>query len=342
MWQIKKLPFYIDLVFCLVLLPAMITLLPIERWLVSDSLFVYLLVSWLYIVYILNRRLTMPFLFAGNRRFLIALILILFTLAGTYFITRYQIEVPFHRVHPSRFRQPVPKIKLQQQAVWFLYIVVMTFSMAVGLLTQLYRQIMERQAVEFERKKAELALYKAQINPHFLFNSLNTLYAMVLTGSSQTEDAFTQFIGLMKYMYSNNTKDKIPVCTEVEYIRQYIGLQKYRMPQGFQVHFSYRHDETDQVGIAPMILITFVENVFKHGVSPQRPGEAFVEICMEKGKLLFSTRNPLLNHHRSDSSKGIGIENCRERLDLLYSGRYALSVGEAGNEYVVTLSLDLT
>ncbi len=117
-------------------------------------------------------------------------------------------------MHSSRFRQPVPKIKLQQQAVWFLYIVVMTFSMAVGLLTQLYHQIMERQAVEFERKKAELALYKAQINPHFLFNSLNTLYAMVLTGSAQVEDAFTQFIGLMKYMYANNTKDKIPVCTE--------------------------------------------------------------------------------------------------------------------------------
>lgn len=89
MWQIKKLPFYIDLVFCLVLLPAMITLLPIERWLVNDSLFVYLLVSWLYIVYILNRRLTMPLLFIGNRRFLVALVLILLTLAGTYFITRY-------------------------------------------------------------------------------------------------------------------------------------------------------------------------------------------------------------------------------------------------------------
>lgn len=95
MWQIKKLPFYIDLVFCLVLLPAMITLLPIERWLVNDSLFVYLLVSWLYIVYILNRRLTMPLLFIGNRRFLVALVLILLTLAGTYFITRYQMEIPF-------------------------------------------------------------------------------------------------------------------------------------------------------------------------------------------------------------------------------------------------------
>lgn len=85
MWQIKKLPFYIDLVFCLVLLPAMITLLPLERWLVNDSLFVYLLVSWLYIVYILNRRLTMPLLFIGNRRFLVALVLILLTLAGTYY-----------------------------------------------------------------------------------------------------------------------------------------------------------------------------------------------------------------------------------------------------------------
>lgn len=69
MWQIKKLPFYIDLIFCLVLLPAMMTLLPIERWLINNSLFVYLLVSWLYIVYILNRRFIMPFMFAGKKRF---------------------------------------------------------------------------------------------------------------------------------------------------------------------------------------------------------------------------------------------------------------------------------
>lgn len=164
---------------------------------------------------------------------------------------------------------------------------------------------------------------------------------MVLTGSAQVEDAFTQFIGLMKYMYANNTKDKIPVCTEVDYIRQYIGLQKYRIPRDFQIHFSYHHDETDQMGIVPMILITFVENVFKHGVSSQHAGEAFVDIRMEKGELLFSTRNPLLNHHRSNSSKGIGIENCRKRLDLLYPGRYTLMTGAEGEEYVVTLSLAL-
>ena len=84
MWQIKKLPFYIDLIFCLVLLPAMMTLLPIERWLINNSLFVYLLVSWLYIVYILNRRFIMPFMFAGKKRFWIAVSLILLTAVGTY------------------------------------------------------------------------------------------------------------------------------------------------------------------------------------------------------------------------------------------------------------------
>ena len=341
MWQIKKLPFYIDLIFCLVLLPAMMTLLPIERWLINNSLFVYLLVSWLYIVYILNRRFIMPFMFAGTKRFWIAVSLILLTAVGTYLITRYQMEVPLHHMRRTRLLQHIPKIKLQQQAVWFLYVVVIAFSAAVGLLTQLYHQIMERQAVEFEKKKAELALYKAQINPHFLFNNLNTLYAMVVTGSPKTEDAFIQFINLMKYMYANNTKDKIPLHIEVEYIRQYIELQKYRIAENFDVHFSYVHDETEQMNIAPMILITFVENVFKHGVSSHKEGEAYITIRAEKGELLLATNNPLLNHPDSKASKGIGIENCKKRLDLLYPNRYSLFTGERDGKYAVTLSINL-
>ena len=139
----------------------------------------------------------MPFMFAGKKRFWIAVSLILLTAVGTYLITRYQMKVPLHHMRRTRLLQHIPKIKLQQQAVWFLYVVVIAFSAAVGLLTQLYHQIMERQAVEFEKKKAELALYKAQINPHFLFNNLNTLYAMVVTESPKTEDAFIQFINLI-------------------------------------------------------------------------------------------------------------------------------------------------
>lgn len=341
MLQTKKLPFYIDLIFCLVLLPAMMTLLPIERWLISNSLFVYLLISWLYIVYILNRQFTMPLIFAGKKRLWITLALILLTVTGTYLITRYQMEIPQYRMRHTRFVQHIPKIKLQQQAVWFLYVVVVAFSAAVGLLTQLYRQIMERQAIEFEKKKAELALYKAQINPHFLFNNLNTLYAMVVTNSPKTEDAFIQFINLMKYMYANNTKDKIPLHIEVEYIRQYIELQKYRIAENFNIHFSYVHDDTEQMNIAPMILITFVENVFKHGVSSHKAGEAYISIRAEEGELLLATSNPLLNHSGTKVSKGIGIENCKKRLELLYPNRYNLFAGKRNKEYAVTLSINL-
>ncbi|MDY3068969.1 MAG: sensor histidine kinase [Parabacteroides sp.] len=341
MIQIKKLPFYIDLAFCLFLLPAMIMLLPIERWLVYNSVFVYLLIGWLYLIYMINRRFTMPYFFKGNKYILFAILFLLLAVAGTYLITHYQMEYPHQRMRKIRIPANIPKIQLQQQAVWFLYMVVTTFSLAVGLLTELHRQIMARQEIEFEKKKAELALYKAQINPHFLFNNLNTLYAMVVTGSPQAEDAFTQFISLMKYMYAHNTKDKIPIRTETEYIRQYIELQKYRMPKDFHIHFSYEHDETEQLSIAPMILITFVENVFKHGVSSHQPGDACICIQAKNGELLFTTWNPLLNHSPINESKGIGIENCQKRLELLYSHRYDLRIEKKEELFHVTLRINL-
>ena len=100
----------------------------------------------------------------------------------------------------------------------FLYIAVATFSLAVSLLAELHRQSMARQITEFEKKKTELALYKAQINPHFLFNTLNTLFGLMITGSARAETAFMHFIQLMKYMYTHAGKDKISIDTATDYI----------------------------------------------------------------------------------------------------------------------------
>lgn len=344
----KKIPVYIDWTFCLILLPLMIFLLPVERWAVANPLFVCLFIGWLYMVYVINRRYTIPLLFKERKRIAWAITILVVTVLVTYLLTRFQVEFPryirpirhIHRMNDDLFTKPL-KIRQYQQAVWFLYMVVSVFSMAVSLLTELYRQLMMRQTVEFEKKKAELALYKAQINPHFLFNSLNTLYAMVITQSEKTEDAFMKFINLMKYMYINNIKDKISIHTEVEYIRQYIELQKYRMPECVHIHFSYEYDETEQKEIAPMILITFVENVFKHGISSCNPSDAFVTIRAKNGELCFSTCNPQLNQVHKKESKGIGIENCRKRLELLYPGKYTLSAEEKEGYYVLTLTINL-
>ena len=340
--RIPKLPLYIDIAFCVVLLPSMIMLLPIERWLVYNSVFVYLLVGWLYVVYWVNRKLTVPFLFRDQKRLIWAFILIALTVIGTYLITSYQMEIsPWRQVRRPHVQLSGSKFRLHQQAVWFLFVISSAFSLVVGLLTELYRQMMARQQVEFEKSKAELALYKAQINPHFLFNTLNTLYGFVVTVSAHAETAFMRFIKLMRYMYENGSKDQIPVSTEIEYIEQYIELQKYRIPKEAHIYFSYEHDETECLCIAPMILITFVENAIKYGISSSRPSEIYISIRMEKGELLFTTQNAVLSSGAALGKKGIGIRNCRKRLELLYPGKFLLRNEERDGMYLVTLTIEL-
>ena len=241
----KHLPLGIDLFFCLILLPAMIMLLPVERWLENNSTFVVLLVGWLYAVYFLTRKACVPMLFRSRRQLVIALCMLAGTVLVTWLVTQYQMEFPFRGDHPrpERIRRAanLSKIRLHQQGTWFLYLVTICFSIAVGLLTELYRQMTERQSVEFEKKKAELALYKAQINPHFLFNTLNTLYGLMLAQSEKAEAAFMQFIGLVKYMYTRATQDKVDVAEEAEYIRRYIELQKNRLDES-RTHVTYTYD----------------------------------------------------------------------------------------------------
>ena len=230
---------------------------------------------------------------------------------------------------------------LHQRAVWFLYVVVAAFSFPVCMLAELYRQIVERQASEHERKKAELALYKSQINPHFLFNTLNTLYGLMLTDVTRAETAFMQFMELTKYMYTNAEKDKVPLRAEIEYIRQYIELQKNRMNNRTEVHLSIesRNDRPDAV-IAPMILITLVAHPLQSGVSSLVRPDIFIAFALYVASPPLPTRTPIVVRPSAEKS-GFGIANCRKRLDLLYPGRYALEIREEADEYRVTLDLKL-
>ena len=347
----KRLPLIIDLAFCFVLLPFMIWLLPVNRWAVSNMPFVVLFVGWLYAVYFIYRYFAVPRLLRDRPQIVAAVIVIAITFVATWFISRYRFEVPQQSMPRMRPRLYVLDgsetmsrsgwIILHRRAVWFLYVVVTAFSFAVGMLAELYRQIVERHVAEQERKKAELAFYKVQINPHFFFNTLNTLYGLMLTDVARAETAFMQFMDLTKYMYTNAEKDKVPVRAEIDYIRQYIELQKNRMNDRTHVHFTVEsHNEQPDVTIAPMILITFVENAFKYGVSSHVRSDIFIDLVLDGDVLHFATRNPIVVSS-SEEKCGLGIVNCRKRLDLLYSGHYALEIREVENEYRVTLDLKL-
>lgn len=335
MMKNNRIALYIDLLFCLVIIPLVIMLLPVDRWIVTNTAFLFTLVVYVYALYFVYRCACLPKLFM-QKKYLRIVILLVVLVAVTEGLTYF--PMPTERLTDDS-RPMEARLHIRTQTIWFFFLMVTGFSLAIELTFELFRQILSRQEIEAEKNKAELALYKAQINPHFLFNTLNTLYALVLSGSDKTESAFVKFSGILRYMYSQSGSELIPAERELDYIRQYVDLQKLRLNRHTQVNLAI--DMADkQVLIPPMILITFVENVFKYGTSSDTDCTVYIHICVDEDRLLLETENAVMRR-REDGNQGIGIANCRKRLELLYPGRYELRVGESDNQYKTYLTIRL-
>ena len=337
----KNASLYIDIGFCSVFLPLMMFAFPVERWWGTCPEFFGLFVAWLYVTYFVYKYFIIPRLFRCGRSRAYAVAAIAVSLAVTLLFSSYEISSPFYHLRQQQMATipyPVWGVRQSQQAIWMHYIVVVIFCCAVGMLTEAYRQRLAREEVEYERNKAELALYKAQINPHFLFNTLNTLYGLLITHSDRTEATLERFINLTKYVYNNASREFIPLAEEVDYIGQYIELQSLRLNEFADVRFSHEIDD-DTVPVPPMLLITFVENAFKYGISSNEP--CFIRICLRQyGDMLrFEVENTVFARERGESRR-MGIENCRRRLSLLYPGRHTLVI-ERGGESLFRVVLEL-
>ena len=326
---------YIDLLFCLVILPVIIMLAPVEKWIIHHTYFMLTLIVYLYALYFTYRKANIPSLFLrhkfGQVFFLIAALLII-----TWGLS--QIPIPKDKFSTSSLDFGIRQ-HMRTQTVWFFFLIVTGFSLAIELTFELFRQILSKQEIEAEKNKAELALYKAQINPHFLFNTLNALYGLVLTKSDKTESAFIQFSNILKYMYAQTTSETIPVCNEIDYIRQYVDLQALRLNKHTHISFKTQTDD-DQAPIPPMILITFVENAFKYGTSSDIDCTVLIRIIVKNGQLLFETENTVMKE-KKEKTPAIGIENCRKRLELLYPGRFNLTTVQENRQYKIRLTIRL-
>ena len=207
------------------------------------------------------------------------------------------------------------------------------------MLNEAFRQRLAREEVEYERNKAELALYKAQINPHFLFNTLNTLYGLLITHSNKTEAMLERFINLTKYMYNNANHEFVALAEEVDYISQYIDLQKLRLNEYADVCFTHLVADGN-MPVPPMLLITFVENAFKYGISSNEPCFIRIRLTQQRGMLCFEVENSVFERDVKNS-KRMGVENCRRRLSLLYPGRHRLDFGRSRNNNTFHVRLEL-
>jgi len=332
----KRISIYIDMVFCLVVLPMVVSIIPIEKMFESSTIFTVVLIAFLYVTYFLYRKVRIPSLLM-RKKFLPAAVFIAILLVMTSLLAHFPLTDDFIMRIPEK---DIPRISAHRaQRVWFLFLVVSGFSLSIDLTFELFRQVIARKEVEEAKDKAELSLYKAQINPHFLFNSLNTLYGMIVSGSERTEEAFVKFTEMLKYMYDNPTEDKISIAKEFEYIGNYVDFQSLRHNGHTMVEWMCCVDNAS-VQIPPMLLITFVENAFKYGSSSSHDCTIKIMACVKDGVLVFETENAVMTRPPTGKN-GIGIENCRSRLELLYPGRYVLEVGEDNGVFKVRLTVEL-
>ncbi len=327
----KKIKLYIDLAMYIVLIPFITLFVPAQRVIESSSKFMIVLSLFVYLVYYINSNFSIIGALS-RKQYLRAASIIAVLLALTFITVNLPIEIFGLNITDN----DRVDYNIRARVVWYIFAMLMAIGFTLSLLYELHRQSSSKQEAELEKRRAEIALYKAQINPHFMFNTLNTIYGLIISKSDSAEGVFVKFTDILKYMYTNADADTIAIHKEVKYISDYIELQRARLTKRTKVIFQHSIEDENYT-IAPMILITFLENCFKYGVSSTIDTTIEIDITLKGGKCSFSTVNDIT---KEGTQKGIGIENCRKRLELLYDGRYTLDTYKDGSKYYVKLTIN--
>lgn len=330
----------LDVIFCVAFMPLLILLGPAHYWLKEWPVFFAIDCAYLYGCYFAIRYARVSLLLI-NRQYARIAGLVLLMAACNYALTFYpHPEIDFVIPSMTEYQTSVRNYSVSL-SLWLMFFAVMCYALTMSFITELYNQMLLRKDIENQRDKAELAIFKAQISPHFLFNTLNSLYSLVIGTSSKAEDAFIKFTELLKYTYVTIENESVPIRDEIEYIQNYIDLQRIRLNEHTEI--VWRHDVDDMnKSVPPMIFLTFVENAFKYGASTSRDCILFISLTLKDGALEFRTQNMIMKH--SDTFRTevpVGISNCRARLDGLFPGRYTLDTGESNGVFNLNLKIRL-
>ena len=230
-------------------------------------------------------------------------------------------------------------------AVMLSTLLVLGLGTSVAAVQRGQREAQIRQALEQEKLSTELAWLKAQINPHFFFNTLNNIYALTLLDGDQAREAIHRLSRMMRYVLYDTQNGTAPLSQELLFVRDYIDLMQLRLTDNVRVEYE-TPAVVHEAPIAPMLLLTFIENAFKHGVSALAPSHIRIVVQQPTPHTLeVEVRNSVFEDRplALDENQGIGLANTRRRLALLYPGRHTLTVTELTpeHEYYVHLTLSL-
>ncbi|MCU0375723.1 MAG: histidine kinase, partial [Chitinophagaceae bacterium] len=245
---------------------------------------------------------------------------------------------------PHIIPMPPPAGPRPAQLLDIVSVVLMLTVAAVAMAIQLLEswKLSEQKAalMAIEKSKAELDTLKAQVNPHFLFNVLNNMYAMAQTGHPQTAESIMHLSNLMRYITDEATQEVVPLEYELRYIEDYIALQRMRLGEKTKVVYSCTNNTTNLL-IAPLLLIPLVENVFKHGVSNAKPAEIHISVEVYDKKLMLNTHNLKFEKWGKQERHGLGLLNLKRRLEQLHPGGFQLHYKDLGEAFDTQLIIKL-
>jgi sensor histidine kinase YesM len=221
--------------------------------------------------------------------------------------------------------------------IWFLFPAVILTSI------QYYRHQQEALVLREQKKSVELDVLKNQLNPHFLFNTLNNLYVLALKKSDRTPEVIAKLSEILDYMLYRCNDTYVSLSNEVTLLKNYIALEKLRY--GKRLEIEFKHDIAQEVVIAPLLLLTFLENAFKHGVS-QEINTAVINMSIQakENEIVFELVNSIASHKKESNNSArdsIGLQNVRKQLEILYPNNHLLEIKEEGKKYSVVLKLTI-
>lgn len=346
----------------------LISYLFISNYDIEFDLTYYILVWLIYLsVFYLNYLFLMPRLFF-KKRFLIYISFSIIMLVGTYFIRSPLEHSHFNKIMQSeigerrrglnmhdedftpppfeKFEKPLNRPRGPKQFPLFhssFYSIVLVFltSILVRFIQKWQDDEKLNAAIEKERIATELSFLKQQVNPHFLFNALNSIYSMTITTSKAASDGILKLSSILRYMLYETEHRQVALYDEAAILSDYIALQELRLADNIHVNYHLQGNLSNYK-IAPLLLLPLIENAFKHGIDNMKDSYIDILLSMEGNKLELLVRNPILQKEKEQKSdSGIGIKNIKRRLDLLYPENYFFDIEQKEDIFSVLLQLHL-
>lgn len=320
----------------------------------NESMPVFVVSLYLYgfLLFYLNYFLVTPKFLLPKKYLAFSGIILTITLVSFLLVDPVIRQLSFEelgQMMPPRFPEPPafdkemgrPVFPIMSPGMLFLLITSLTFSSSVRIFQKLKREENINYQYKHEKLNAELMLLRQQVNPHFLFNSLNNIHSLANRKSDLTSEAIVKLSSILRYMLSEDSGIEIPIAREIVMITNYIELQKLWMKNAIQVDFVVE-DLSEEYCIEPFILNPLVENAFKYGALPGVNSVIRIHLKMLNDWLHVKITNPVLREHLSSTaSMGIGVNNVIRRLELCYPGDFKMENERIGDLYMIDLSMKL-